>query len=196
MRSDGMTQLLTVFYSYFNALYNMFYRSAAMARRHKDLPHVMHTASMALVLWFVEPALTAMLTNRGPEDDEEWWKWWLKEGVQQPFQMIVGVRDISNMIWNSIEGKFGQGYRFSPAADIIEAFGKTAIDLGRVVENVGEGDYEGTKKAAKSLSRDIGMISGTPLLGAQMQTTLGNMWDWLDGSEEFNLQDLFFTRKK
>lgn len=196
MRSNGMTQLLTVFYSYFNALYNMFYRSAAMARRHKDLPHVMHTASMALVLWFVEPALTAMLTNRGPEDDEEWWQWWLKEGVQQPFQMIVGVRDISNMIWNSIEGKFGQGYRFSPAADIIEAFGKTAIDLGRVVENVGEGDYEGTKKAAKSLSRDIGMISGTPLLGAQMQTTLGNMWDWLDGSEEFNLQDLFFTRKK
>ena len=196
MRSDGMTQLLTVFYSYFNALYNMFYRSAAMAGRHKDLPHVMHTASMALVLWFVEPAITALLTNRGPEDDEEWWEWWLKEGVQQPFQMIVGVRDISNMIWNSIEGKFGQGYRFSPAADIIEAFGKTAIDLGRVVENVGEGDYEGSKKAAKSLSRDIGMISGTPLLGAQMQTTLGNMWDWLDGSEEFNLQDLFFTRKK
>ena len=195
MRGQGMTQLLTVFYSYFNALYNMFYRSGAMALRKKDMPHVLHTASMALVLWFLEPAITAMLTGKGPDDDEEWWKWWLKEAAQQPFQLIVGVRDISNMIWNIIEGKFGKGYRFSPAADVLEAFGKSALDLGRVIEHSGE-DYEKTKKAAKSLARDIGMISGSPLLGAQMQTTLGNMWDWLDGSEEFNLRDLFFTRKK
>lgn len=195
MRAQGMTQLLTVFYSYFNALYNMFYRSGAMALRKKDMPHVLHTASMALVLWFLEPAITAMLTGKGPDDDEEWWKWWLKEAAQQPFQLIVGVRDISNMIWNSIEGKFGKGYRFSPAADVLEAFGKSALDLGRVIEHSGE-DYEKTKKAAKSLARDVGMISGSPLLGAQMQTTLGNMWDWLDGSEEFDLRDLFFTRKK
>lgn len=192
MREKGFMRLMTMFYSYFNAMYNMFLMQTSKTWRHpkEEWPYL---ASMAFVLWFVEPVVTGLITGRGPEEDEEWYEWALMNGVKQPFQMIPVLRDLSGAYFNHIEGKFGSDYRFTPAADVIGAFEKT---LEHGADLFASDDYEGRKKAAKRLARDIGMISGTPLLSSQALTTLGNMYDWLDGTEEFALRDLFFTRKK
>lgn len=193
MRKPGMAQLLTVYYGFFNVLYNLWYKHSKQFRRHKDLPHVLHLATMALVFWVAEPMISGIIARRGPDDEDEWKKWALYELARQPFQMIAGVRDMADMFFNKLEGKYGRGYEFSPALDVVAALPKSLYDAGQLVLS---DDYEEAKKHTKRLAKDIGMLSGTPLLGAQMQTTLGNMWDWLDGSEEFNLRDLFFTRKK
>ena len=193
MRRPGMTQLLTVYYGYFNVLYNLWYRHSKQAKREKSLPHVLHLATMALVFWVAEPLVSGFIARRGPEDEDEWKKWALFEMLKQPFQMIIGVRDMADAFLNQIEGRYNSGYEFSPAADIIAAFPQVLYNAGQLVL---ADDYEKEKKLTKKLAKNIGMISGSPLLGAQMQTTLGNMWDWLDSTEELNLQDLFFTRKK
>ena len=189
MREKGFMRVMTMFYSYFSAMYNMFYQQTVKTIRHpkEEWPYL---ASMAFVLWFVEPALTGLATGRGPDDDEEWHEWFLMNGVKQPFQMIPVLRDLSGAYFNHIEGKFGSDYRFTPAADVIGAFEKL-LEHG---EDLISGNN--TKKAVKGLARDLGMISGTPFLSSQAITTVGNMFDWLDGTEEFALRDLFFTRKK
>lgn len=192
MREQGFMRVMTMFYSYFSAMYNMFMLQGAKTLRHpkEEWPYL---ASMAFVLWFIEPMLTGYATGRGPDDDEEWHEWFLLNGVKQPFQMVPIIRDLSGAWFNHIEGKFGSDYRFTPAADVIGAFEKT---LEHGADLFTSDDYESRKKAAKRLARDVGMISGTPFLSSQAITTIGNMWDWLDGTEEFALRDLLFTRKK
>ncbi|WP_458400027.1 LPD23 domain-containing protein [Mailhella sp.] len=192
MREKGFMRIMTMFYSYFSAMYNMFLMQTSKTFRHpkEEWPYL---ASMAFVLWFIEPAVTNLITGRGPDDDEELHEWFLWNGVKQPFQMIPVLRDLSGAYFDHIDGKFGSDYRFTPAADVIGAFEK-ALEHG---EGLFTSDsYEGRKKAVKRLARDVGMISGTPFLSSQAITTIGNMWDWLDGTEEFALRDLLFTRKK
>ena len=190
-RHGEVAKLMTMYYSYFSCLYNISARHLTMAARERDMPHAVQAASVAL-LWFIEPVISGVLVNRGPEgDDEGWMEWAAKEAISNPFNTVVGLRDVIAFEKSLLEGK-NFGYRISPAVSLIETLGKAAA----VPIQVAFLDKEFDDKAAKKIAQGVGMAAGSPLLGAQVINTVSNLWSVLDGSDELRLSDLVFSKNK
>lgn len=190
-RSTGFARFLTMYYSYFSALYNIFTRRATMAARDPSAHNIRRLATAGLFFWILEPVLSELLAGRGPDDDDDWLQWLASKTLTAPFNMVVGVRDIASGIDGLANGT-SRGYRMSPVVSVFEEPTRLAANMIKV----GMGDKDLDANVVKQAAKTVGMLSGTPLLGSQVQTTLGNLWDWLDGTSEMELRDILFTKPK
>jgi hypothetical protein len=179
-RGDEAMRVFTMFYGFFNTLYNLASVRISAAKKISDIPAL---AASALWLWFVPALLAEMVAGRGPEDDDEWGEWALPLLAMYPFQTVVGVRDFSNYAF----GKYG--YQATPA----QAAPKEIADFfGQIDKAIEEKDAE---KALKQTAETVGYIMKWPM--KQVIITVGNVYDYVTGEDpEFEIRDLFFTKQK
>ena len=171
-------KLMTMFYSCFSALYNLSARRVAMLNRRRDAASVYRLATLALLTWFAEPVLMAMLKG-GPDEDEpnaeDWIVWGAKEAFFNPFNMVIGVREAASMV-DSCPDAFNSAMRFG--AQVGKAF---------------EGDGDGKKlvlTGGKAVGQATGFINSRELL------LLEAFRDWLEGtSPELELGNLIRKKK-
>ncbi len=182
-RGSELQKLFTMFYSYFNTLYNIGARHIRELREDPSPAGILKAANAALLLWFVPVVLGEIVAGRGPEDDEDWWKWSAPLLIQYPFQTIVGVKDIMA----GICGEYG--YQLSAAQSAPASIVKWYKAMQKaIVEQEGDGLMKPTVEA-------VGYITSLPL--KQSIITVGNLWDWFAGNDpDWYWRDLVFVKPK
>jgi len=173
-------RIFTMFYSYFNVLYNLFRKRGQTTKSVKDIPRF---AASMMYLWIAPAILSELIAGRGPDEDEEPEEWAAKNLALYPLSTVVGVRDISNAVLSKY------GYNASPAFD---AFEKTAgaFDIPYKLA-IGE---EVKRSDVKDAALAVGYWGQLP--GRQMWITGEYLYDSTGEENEFNFRDLFFARKK
>lgn len=181
-RGGELMRLFTMFYSYFNALYNLAWRRGALTKSFKDIPAV---AASAMLLWFMPAVLSELVSGRGPDegDDEEWAPWMAQKIAMYPMNMIVGFRDVVGAVGS------GFGYQMSAA----ESAPKALVNWARSIYKAF--DEEDPSKIVKPTIEGLGFLFILPL--KQPMTTAGNIYEYTTGeTPDFQLRDLFFTKQK
>lgn len=189
-RGNELGKLMTMFYSYFSALYNLSARRITMLARKRDASSLYRLATLMLLTWFAEPVLMGMLQGKDPDDDddEDWLTWAAKEAFFNPFNMIIGVREVASAVDSSLSGHGGR-YRLSSALDVFDSALKFGAQVGKVLQ--GEGDE---KKLVLAGGKAVGQATG--FVNAQEMLILETFWDWLDGtSPELELGNLIRKKK-
>lgn len=174
-------RIFTMFYSYFNVLYNLMRRRLQVTKGVQDMPRF---AASMMYLWFAPAILSELVAGRGPDDEDEWAEWAAQKTILYPLSSVVGVRDVSNAVLSKY------GYDASPAFD---AFEKTAgaFDIPYKLATGEEIERSDVKDAALAASY------WGALPGRQMWISGEYLYDYATGEEdEFNFRDLFFARQK
>jgi hypothetical protein len=183
-RGSEYLKLFTMFYSYFNTLFGLLQLRTADVKMHKDKAAVMRAANSFLMLVAVPALLSEWLVGRGPDEDEEFWKWAARQLVMYPAQTIIGARDVAQFV----DPKYG--YRASPAQDAPASIYNM---LAETLKIAADPEKFNAKKLGKLTLRAIGYAKGLPL--KQPEITLFNIIDYADGtSPDYELRDLVFTR--
>ena len=191
-RGDNLHKLVSMYYSFFSALYQVAARRSTMLKRRRDAASVYRLATFMLLALMAEPVLSALLTGHGPEDDEEPIPWAIKEMFFQPFNMFIGVRDLASIAKSKADGFDGK-YRPSAALDSFNSIAKFVFDMHKAISE-GNGD---AKKLTVEGGRALGQATGWVAFDAQMMLMLENFWSWLDGSNpDMELADILKKRKK
>lgn len=190
-RGSELGKLMTMFYSYFSALYNLSARRVTMLHRRRDAASVYRLGTLMLLTWFAEPVLMGTLLGKAPDDEgddwEDWLSWGAKEAFFNPFNMVVGVRDVASMVDSYVSGYSGR-YRLSSALDVFDSAMKFGIQAGKILEGGGD-----EKELVLAGGKAVGQATG--FVNAQALLILETFWDWLDGtSPELELGNLI--RKK
>lgn len=162
-------KLFTMFYSYFSLLFNQFGRTYTQFRFDRNVPKLIGSL---FLLWFLPAVLEDLLRGRGPDDDDDWLKWAVKNEAMYPFQTVVLARDVVN-------GMDQFGYEPSAAFDVFEKTAKTAqagIDLAT-------GEKE---ELSRSNIKDAVMLVGyfAQLPTRQLWLTAEYFHDWMTGEQE------------
>lgn len=179
-RGDEALRLFTMFYGYFNTLYNLAGQRISSVNSIKDVPAL---AASALWLWFVPALLSEAVSGRGPRDDEEWGEWSLPLLAMYPFQTVVGARDLSNALFS------GYGYQITPA----QAAPKSFLDLYRDVNKAAKEDD--LRLGVESTAETLGYIMKWPM--KQVIITVGNIYDYVTGEDpDFEVRDLVFRKNR
>lgn len=197
-RGDSLGEfqkLFTQFYSFFSVLYQQFVFESKKINynRKKDaktignvkahIKHLPQVFTFLMYLWVLPALLGELVVNRGPEDDESWMEWALKELFKYPLATVPIVRDIASYALDKYE------YRISPSA---EAF-KSIAELSRDVVNVtlGEGDMDQILKHGYK-------VAGywTPFPSNQIKITTTGFIDWLQDKKDWEFKDLFFYNNR
>lgn len=186
-RGSELGKLMTMFYSYFSALYNLSARRVTMLHRRRDAASVYRLATLVLLTWFAEPVLMGTLLGKAPDDEgddwEDWLSWGAKEAFFNPFNMVVGVRDVASMVDSYVSGHGGR-YRLSSALDVFDSAMKFGIQAGKILEGGGD-----EKELVLAGGKAVGQATG--FVNAQALLILETFWDWLDGtSPEWELGNL------
>lgn len=154
-KNSDVMRLLTMFYTPFSALY----------ARLRDIQHAAGTkhsgpqvAMRVFWVWIWAATVAEIISGRGPDDDEGWVKWWLKNVALYPFATIPGVRDIANAVFSDYS------YNFTP----ISQAGKQIANTIKTGVNVTQGDEE-VEAIAHDLLLTAGYVFGWPV--AQLDIT-------------------------
>ncbi|MBF0359327.1 MAG: hypothetical protein HQL70_12050, partial [Magnetococcales bacterium] len=174
-RGTEAWRLFVMFYSYFNGLYNQQSDEVRNLVEKKDVPRFL--AAVAY-LWLGQSLLAELIAQRGPDDDEDWGEWALKNAALFPLQSVAFVRDIAS----GISGDYGYG--MSPVAGGIESGIRAVKDIS---------DGEVGKPFVKNTMMAAGYWWGLP--SRQAWITGEAFWDAATG-EEIGLKDPFFPRRK
>ena len=180
---SGVQQILTMFYSYFNLLYN---RERTLGRdirgmlangTYEDLPHLV---ARSIVLIIIPAILSDALVGKWPDDDDEGAAWWaFKKASLYPFTSLPVARDIVAAIDS------GMDYKLTPLSRAPEI----ALRLGKSLGEPAELDARQTAKNAAELA---GYGFGLPIgLGV---TVADNVWQGMEKGD-LKPKDLFFSRK-
>lgn len=146
-RERGVTTALTMFYSYFNLLYNLEAEAAGNVDTVRDIPQL---AARAMILLAIPTALEAMMRNEWPEDDEDYLTWLSLRATLYGLSSVVLVRDLTGIV-------DGFGYSLSPLDSFGESLSRTVTGAARAFD---DGKMtEGTVKALVSL---FGFGTGAP----------------------------------
>ncbi len=201
-RGTELGKLMTMFYSYFSAIYQLSARRITMLHRsgYKSGAAWWRLGTLAMLTWFAEPVIAGLLTRRAPDDDDddewgrfnepEFWKWAAKEALLNPFNMVIGVRDAASAIDGMIEG-YNRGFRLSSALDVADSYTNFVRQVYKTIDT-GEVDE---KKLILKGGKAFGQTTG--LVNAQEMLLLERIWDWLDGTDpDVELGDLIRKKKK
>lgn len=185
-RGSEYGKLFTMFYTYFSQLYALLSLRTYDVSKSHDMASAMRAANSFLMLIVIPAVVTELAVRRGPEDDEEYWKWAAKLIAMYPFQSVIGVRDVARFV----DGKYG--YSASPAQDAPESVYNL---LRQVADIAADPEKFDLKKLGKLTLRTYGYAKGLPL--KQPEISAFNVIDYLDGtSGDFEALDLLFTRQK
>lgn len=183
-RGDDLMRLFTMFYSFFNTLYNMAYLSGRYVQKQGfTRGGVAAAAGSVMWLWFL-PSLTAeLLAGRGPDEDdgEGWAEWALPILALYPTQSIVGLRDVANAIGTKYD------YAMTPAQAPLQSFDRWVGAVNKAWEE------EDATLLVKPSVEAVGYLMHLPL--GQAVITGQNLVDYATGEDpEFYLRDLLFKK--
>lgn len=180
-RGSDLMKTTTMFYSFFNTLYNLFYLSGRhITKQETTTGKISATAGMVTWLWILPSLLSELIAGRGP-DDEDWDEWALPILGLYPSQSIVGLRDVANALGTKY------GYAVTPAQAPVESLIRWSRSINRAIE----------EKDATLLIRPtvdtVGYLAHIPL--GQAMITGENLIDYITGQDhEFQLRDLLFRK--
>lgn len=182
-------KIMTQFYSYFSALYQLYARRMTMLKRSGYSKEAWaRLATLFLLTGVAEPILSALFTRDTPEDDEDWAAWAAQKVFFNPWNMIVGVRDVFNLVESSVDGFGGRSRATSLLTDILET-GE------RFRQQLMKGEDMDPRAALKAGWKNVGLLTG--IVNAQELLALEAFWDWLeDSNPDFELADLIRRKKK
>lgn len=189
-RGSELWRMFTMFYSYFNVLYNLgAERGAQFKAGKKGIPAL---AASAFFLWFAPAILSELIAGRGPEDEDEWEAWAAEMIAKYPFMTVVVLRDMVNHGFNKAAGR-PFDFALTPAAD---AFAKPVEAIAGITGDLvqeGEVDRQTFKDTVLAVSY------WAQLPGRQSWITGEYLFDVMTGKEnpesvgEF-LEGVAFTR--
>ena len=181
---SGTARLLTIFYSYFNVLFNQFNKEINIVKGKKGFtPKVFRAVRAYLYLVVMDAILGEIITGRGPEDDEDLVRWTTKKLTAYPFHTIVGVRDMVS----SLES--GYGYTFTPVAKTAEGV-IDILDLGlRAVDPERDITTLDIIQAGEGFSTLIGLPTN------QIKITVDHFINWSNGDSDFSLKHLLLKKE-
>ena len=185
--SNMFMRTITMFYSYFSALYSRLRNMGHLSSTGHD--SFMRTVSRAFFLIVAPALLSEILSGRWPDEDEgqELAPWMIYNLATYPFATLPGLRDISNYAAGKITGERNYGYAFTPMAKALEVMANGFIAPAQALQ--GEIEWD---DAAKKMFAASGYIIGLPT--AQAKITLGYWLELLtDERDAKNMQD-FITR--
>ena len=195
-RQPGLAQMITVFYTFFNAQYNlyrlMFRTNIAQKRRLGKPVDYMTFMRHSFYMIMMVPMIEALMLNRidwDPEEDDL--EGYTKHIASQMamFTMLYAaglvplVRDVVRSIATGYEASF------SPAVDMMEALTKS---FGGTYDYVFD-DKEWTSGMTKGYFKGFGVFLGIPI--AQPMITFEAMWDKMQG-EDISIVDFVLHRSR
>lgn len=176
-RGGEALKLFAMFYSYFNVYYNRQRSLVRDARDADSFSDYMDVVAQGFWLMIVPTLLAALLSGQGPDDEEEWWAWAVRNVGFGVFSGIPWARDVSNAISNQIAGKGFGGAKLSP----IQGIGEGIQHLFTDAMHVAKGE-DTSKSAIKNVFNVGGLFTGLPT--GQLGASLQFVWDVLaEGSE-------------
>lgn len=151
----------TMFYSYFNALYNTGRDIGFQVNGAKDLPK----ALMRFFGAFVVPLILGdLILQRGPggdDDDESYLSWAVRKALLSPLATVPFLRDVGNAADHFLSnGAKGQpDIKFSPMATMVEKIVKLGMHVGKDVR--GETEFDALQYALE-IGEAVGYTFGMP----------------------------------
>ena len=183
-RGGELMRMFVNFYSYFSVFYGQGTERVVQLKTGKiTLPKA---ASSAFFLWFGPALISELIAFRGPEEDEDWWKWAAAELGRYPFMAVVGARDVMGHFINELQGK-SFDFRLTPLADV---FGTSAEAPARIIRDIAQGEIR--RSTAKSAFQAISFWA--PLPGRQTWITVEAIYDMMTEQGEVLPQDFMFPR--
>lgn len=177
-RNNEFWKTMTMFYSYFNVLYNRMRDMGSQVQEIRDMPKFL---SRALFSVMIPAVLGDLIVGRGPDDDEDEAAWIIRKMLLYPSMSIPIVRDIAA----SLES--GYDYRFTPMSTAFEKIGKLAKATGKLAE----GDMEWGDYGIKAVDT-IGFACGVPGT-TQITRSSKYLWRVYQGEENpDNIADLIY----
>lgn len=174
---------ITLFYGYFNHMYNrqrdtgrIAYRLAGKVREQgfkgtsNDFNKVLARSAGYLIL----PGIAAALwTTGGPDEDETWLGWASLAALEEIPASLPLVRDIAKAAIH------GRDYVPSPLVQMVNSTIHTAKDMASLV---GLREEEASPRAIKDTMRTFGYLTGAPT--GQLGTSAQFLWDVSEGEED------------
>jgi len=182
-RGSEKDKIFTMFYSYFNAMYNMMAERIHSTRSLADAPKFI---ASAMYLWFFPSLLGEIVTGRGPsedDDDEKKAKWAIKTLLLYPFQAIPFARDVINAAGSGFE------YKMSPVSGVFNSLVKALWAAGDVWEDGRDKDWE---KLIKKSAETVSYFTGIPF--GQIKITTSGFYEWIQDGANINDLDAEFIR--
>ncbi|NDF13185.1 MAG: hypothetical protein EB060_10295 [Proteobacteria bacterium] len=167
-RSNEFTKTITMFYSYFNVLYNRMRDMGHEVQEIRDMPKFLARAFFTVM---VPAVMGDLIVGRGPDDDEDEALWIIRKMLLYPTLSVPILKDIVSSIDS------GYDYRFSPISTGLEKIGGLAKATGKLANDEMEwGDY--CIKATDT----IGFVVGVPGT-TQATRTMKYLWRVEKGEE-------------
>ena len=185
-RNNEAMRLLTMFYSYFSALYNRqrtLGRDVARAVKNRDMTNFPELLARSFFMIVFPAIISELIVGRGPEEDEDPAAWAARKVALYPLMTAPILRDVISA------KESGYGYDYTPAARAWEVvFGKP-IDT---VMNTAEGELD-ARKTTKNIIDVTGYATGLPL--GQLSSTVNNVWLGIE-EDDLSLRDFVLNRPK
>jgi hypothetical protein len=173
---NALSQLFTMFYSYFNGQLNQLVRAGILSAGEVTTNPVRAASRMAasaLLVW-VLPAVVSELTRKAPEDedDEDRDARVLRSVVLYPAAMIPLLRDAAPWAYDTATGGRAFDMRFSPAFSAAEGVGRAAISVGDAIDGAAdEKDVKAMLMGAGFAFNLPGKLMSDMVLGTHGYTT-------------------------
>ena len=171
--SGTWKKMFTMFYSWFRVMHNL---NMEMFRRVKNEPGGAHKLGVfmnhALWVWILPSLAEQLIRRRGPDEDETWPQWLLKETalsiVLGPLKPIPFVREGVNAVESWLEYGFRPDmYRFTPITAAFISPAKMLFDAAVVTKDLWEEDEPDWTELGKSASETAGYWLGLPMRQAE-----------------------------
>lgn len=191
-RGEELGKIMTQFYSYFSALYQLYARRLTMARRRGSPKDMGRLATLFLLTGVLEPILSAVATRNTPDEEEDdledWLAWAGQKIFFNPFNMVIGLRDFTGAIESWLEGYGGKARAGSLLNDTIDAGTRFLRQLEKGMDMDAHKVFDSGWKLA-------GLLTGQ--VNAQELLLIDELWDWLDGTNpDFELANLIRRKDK
>lgn len=188
-RGSEMGKIMTQFYSYFSALYQLYARRMTMLKRQgfTDVGAWGRLGTLFLLTGVLEPILSSLVTGDTPDDDDDWYAWGTRKIFFNPFNMVIGLRDITGAVEGYLEGYGGRARVGSLVNDVID----TGVRFGTQIEKGLDMD---ARKMFDSGWKLAGLATGA--VNSQELLIINAFWDWLGGTNpDFELAQILRNKK-
>ncbi|MBL4860737.1 MAG: hypothetical protein JKX96_07755 [Acinetobacter sp.] len=164
-RQRGLMNAFTMFYSFFNLLYNIQARAFGTTNFKKPRD-VGRFAARAAVILILPTALEAMMRGEKPDDDDDYVRWLAIKSFLYSATSVAFVRDLTGIAE-------GFGYSTTPLDSIPKEMAKAIREVAQAYD---EGEM--TKEAAVKALSAAGYAFGFPVL--QPKRLLDTLEKWSD----------------